>query len=209
MAEGVPNPWNVLPYLGVLPLLVFVVDASGRLWRRGDRRRAAVIGGSATAVILAAGVHSALVDAGVLRTPYLISWYYFALMAAMGYQLTADVVSAAKLSLQLEEVERRMDLASAAASLGMWSWDIVRDSIWATKRARAPFGVLESESFNLERFTSALHPDDRDAVRGAIERSMAPTATTRLSIARDFPMGRFAGSRREDRWNTTAEASRS
>ena len=172
VAEGVPNPWNAIPYLATLMLLVFVVDASARLWRRGDRRRAAVVGGSATAVILAAGVHSALVDSGWLRTPYLISWSYLALMAAMGYELTADVVAAAKLSLELEEGERLMDLASAAAGLGMWTWDIVRDSIWATKRARALFGVMESESLNLARFTSTLHPDDRDAVRSAIERSL-------------------------------------
>jgi len=31
---------------------------------------------------------------------------------------------------------------------------------------------MESESLNLARFTSTLHPDDRDAVRSAIERSL-------------------------------------
>ncbi len=189
VAEGVPNPWNVLPYLGVLLLLAYVVDASARLWRRGNRRRAAVMGGSATVVILAAGVHSALVDAGLLRSPYLISWSYLALMAAMGYELTADVVSAAKLTLQLEEGERRMDLASAAAGLGMWTWDIVRDSIWATKRARSLFSLSESESLNLERFTSALHPDDRDAVRDAIERSLNTDRDYEMEYRAQLPDG--------------------
>jgi len=43
--EGVPNPWNALGYLAVLMLLVFVGDAAVRLWRRGVRRRAMVVGG--------------------------------------------------------------------------------------------------------------------------------------------------------------------
>ena len=45
VAEGVPNPSNIFPYLAVLVLIVFVADASARLWRAGVRRRAAVMGG--------------------------------------------------------------------------------------------------------------------------------------------------------------------
>jgi hypothetical protein len=38
IVEGVPNPLNAILYLGVFLLLVFVVDASVRLWRRGRRQ---------------------------------------------------------------------------------------------------------------------------------------------------------------------------
>jgi cyanate permease len=51
-----------------------------------------------------------------------------------------DAQGDAHLAVQLRESERRMDLASAAADLGMWSWDIVHDSIWATSKTRALFG---------------------------------------------------------------------
>ncbi len=172
VAEGVPNPWNVLPYVAVLMLLVFVADASVRVWRRGERRRAAIVGGSIIFFYVAAGVHTALVDFGLVRSPYLISWAYLAVLGAMGYELTADTLAAARLSHQLVEGEQRMDLASAAAGLGMWTWDINRDAIWATKRARSMFGFAEAESLNLARFMSALHPDDRDTVRHAIDSSV-------------------------------------
>src|SRR5262249_29852179 len=43
---GMPNPWGMLSNLSLLLLLVFCVDATITVWRRGDRRRALVVGGS-------------------------------------------------------------------------------------------------------------------------------------------------------------------
>ena len=60
VAEGVPNPWNTFAYLAALVLIVFVVDASVRLWRRGGRRRAVVVGGGVTLFFLLGGVHTRL-----------------------------------------------------------------------------------------------------------------------------------------------------
>jgi len=103
VAEGVRNLWNVVFYLGVLILLVFVIDASVTLWQRGGKRRATVLGGSITFFILFAGIHSALVDAGVVRTPYLFSFAYLAILAAMGWELSDDILDAAQLSNDLRE----------------------------------------------------------------------------------------------------------
>jgi PAS domain S-box-containing protein len=172
VAEGVPNPWNALPYLAVVALIVFVADASVRLWRRGGRRRASVVGGAVVFFLVAAGGHSALVEADALQTPYLISWCYLAILLAMASELNADVLAAAQLSRRLKESESRMQLAGAAASLGMWTWDITGDSVWATDQARALLGFSASEPLSLERFLSASHREDRDtaehAIRGAI-----------------------------------------
>jgi PAS domain S-box-containing protein len=66
-----------------------------------------------------------------------------------------------------------MDLASAAASLGFWVWDIRRDSIWATRRARALFGLPEAEPITFPRFLSALHPEDRAPVQRAVAQALA------------------------------------
>jgi two-component system sensor kinase FixL len=136
VAEGVPNPWNVVNYSAVLLVLVFVADASVRLWRRGKPRRAAVVGGSVVFFLLAAGLHSALIEGGIVHTPYLISWSYLAILIAMGNELTADVFAAAELGRKLRESEERMGLAANAANLGMWVWDIARDEVWGTPRFR-------------------------------------------------------------------------
>ena len=176
VAEGVPNPWNVLPYLAVLTLIVFVTDASIRLWRRGGRRRALIVGGAVVFFLAAAGGHSALVETGIVQTPYLISWAYLAILLAMASELNADVLAAAQLSRSLEESESRMALASSAAGLGIWTWDLARDRLWATDRARALLGLSELEQPNLARIVSASHVEDRGRVARAIREAAAGQA---------------------------------
>ena len=66
VAQGVENPWIKVSELSSLFLLLFVVDASVALWRRGhrgERRRAVVVGGSMTFFILVAAGTSALIEA--------------------------------------------------------------------------------------------------------------------------------------------------
>ena len=173
VAEGVPNPWNVFPYFAVLTLIVFVADASIRLWHLGGGKRAVLVGGAIVVFLLAGGLQAALVDLDILKTPYMISWAYLAVLIAMSIELNVDVLAGARLASQLQESERRMDLASAAADLGMWTWDIGHDTFWATSRARAMFGFTESENINRARFLDRLHPDDREATDRALEDALA------------------------------------
>ena len=173
--EGVPNPWNAIAYLAGLALLVFVVDASVRLWRRGGRRRALIVGGCVALFTLTASVHSALVDLGYVRTPYLFSWAFLAILVAMASELNNDVLAATKVAAELKESERRMDLAGAAANIGMWAWDIGHDTIWTTRRARMLFGFSDSEALTLARFTNALHPDDRELRSQALRSALSST----------------------------------
>jgi two-component system sensor kinase FixL len=171
--EGIPNPWEAFAYLSALALAVFVVDASVGLWRRGGRRRALVIGGSVTFFTLAGSVHSALVEANLVSTPYLFSWAYFAILVAMASELNMDVLAAARIAVELRESERRMELASAVGNLGMWAWDIVHDTMWATRQARLLLGFSETEMLSQEKFTNALHPDDRELRRHALQSALA------------------------------------
>jgi len=108
VAEGVKDPWNAVFYVGVLLLVVFVADASVTLWRQGDRRRAGVLGGAITFFVLVGGAQAALVDTGILRTPYLLSFAYLAILTAMGMELSNDVLRAAQLAQDLRESEARM-----------------------------------------------------------------------------------------------------
>ena len=164
VANGVENPWNALFYLGVFVLLVFVADASITLWRRGAHRRAAVIGGAITFFVMVGGTQAALVDNGILRTPYLLSFAYLAILIAMGIELSHDVLNAAQLASNLRESEQRMALATDAANLGIWIRDLVKNEIWATDKWRELFGFEKSERIDLHSYLQKLHPEDRDTV---------------------------------------------
>ena len=65
-----------------------------------------------------------------------------------------------------------MELAANAAELGMWMWDIVRDEVWITDKGRALFGFAPSEKIDFNRFRNRLHPEDRESVLQALEKSL-------------------------------------
>jgi two-component system, LuxR family, sensor kinase FixL len=175
MPEGVVSPWTHLGELSSLLVLAFVVDASLTLWRRGtseDRRRAVVVGGSITLFILVAAGLSALVHAKVIDLPYLVSFPFLGVIAAMGYELSRDVLRAARLARELGEEERRLDLAAQAGGLGMWRWDVANDQVWMNEKGRSLFGFAPQDEPNAERFRSRIHSEDREAVRAVAAKAL-------------------------------------
>ncbi len=166
--ETVTSPLNALGPASLLLFLAFLIDAGISAWRRGKRRSALLICGSTAFCVTAAGVHVSLIHAGVIESPYLISFAYLAIVVAMGFELSSDILRSAHLARELLESEQRLDLAAEAADLGLWVWDVPRDDIWFNERGRALFGMEPHEAVDLDRFLRVLHPEDRDPVRGAV-----------------------------------------
>ena len=175
---GVPNPWNVLSLASLLLLFIFFMDATITVWRRGDRRRALVIGGSMIFGTIVA-CHVPLVIWGILDVPFFLGFAYAGIVLAMGYEISNDMLRTVQLAKQLEareadlrEAQERMELAASAAKIGMWMWDISRDEVWLTDKGRALFGFGASEKLNFDRVRNAIHHDDRELVLKAIENSL-------------------------------------
>ena len=115
---GVPSPWMLISQLGLLLLVIFVADASIAVWRRGDRRQALSVGGSIVLFVVAATVQLILTLWGILHTPITVGLFFMGIVAAMGYELSRDVLRAARLSDDLRESQERMALATHAVNLG-------------------------------------------------------------------------------------------
>ena len=79
---GVANPWGLLSSVSLLLVLVFFVDATITVWRRGDRRRAFVVGGSMIFGAILAW-HVPLVIWGVIDVPFFLCFAYSGIVAAM------------------------------------------------------------------------------------------------------------------------------
>ena len=93
-----------------------------------------------------------------------------------GMRLIADVFANA-LARQdtdraLQESEERMRLATAAAQIGLWIWDIPHDAIWASERAQILYGIHTEEPISFRRFIASLHPEDRDRVEDAVQNTL-------------------------------------
>ncbi len=178
IAEGVINPWYGLGILSSLVFVLFVVDASLAIWRRAgasDRRRAIVVGGGIALFVLAAHIHAGLIHAGIIDSPYMVSFAFMAVVVAMGYELSYDVLRAAELAHRLQrreaellESERRLSLATDAAKLAVWEWDVARDEVWSTESGRELFGFRPSDKLSLSRFLDVVHRDDCERIRNGL-----------------------------------------
>src|SRR5438270_443253 len=115
---GLPNPWGLISSFSLLLLLIFSVDATFTVWRRGDRRRALLVGGSMIFGAILAW-HVPLVIWGVIEVPFFLGFTYTAVVAAMGYELSDDVARAAHLARELQFGEERFRRVVEAAPSAM------------------------------------------------------------------------------------------
>ena len=165
---GVPNPFGILSQASLLLLLVFSVDAAITVWRRGDQRRALLVGGSMIFGAILAW-HVPLVIWGIIDVPFFLGFTYTAIVAAMGYELSNDMARAEGQRYELEISEKRFNLAADSANLGVWEWDLDKDEIWVSPTRRAQLGLPASGRITFEDLISRWHRDDRDKVREAVD----------------------------------------
>lgn len=131
VAVGETNPWVLLAHIGVILILIYVIDASLRAWRAGERRSSAVIGVGVVVFLLIGGVHSMLVDNAVLATPYMVSFAYLAIVLALSYELVDEAVRAPRLDREIEANERRWRTLLENVDLAVIAVDPDRRIIYA------------------------------------------------------------------------------
>jgi two-component system sensor kinase FixL len=197
VAEGVPNPWMLVGHLSLLMLLVFVVDAALTVWRRGDRQQALSVGGSIVFFIAAGSGQAILALWGIIHAPIISSVFFMAIVAAMGYELSREVLRAAQLSDELRESEERMSLAADAANLGMWLWDVTKDKIWMTDKGRALYGIEPNAPPDHPAMIARVHPEDRATRAAALKRALETRGEYALEYRVLLPDGtlRWIGAR--------------
>src|SRR5215470_2745360 len=138
---GVPNPWMLVAQFGLLLLVIFVVDATITVWRRGNRRQALVVGGSIVLLVILASAQAVAMTWGLLATPLTVSMFYLILVAAMAYELSYDLIRATQLNRQLQasqatlrESEQRFRIVADAAPVLIWMSGIDKLCTFFNKR---------------------------------------------------------------------------
>src|SRR5262245_13170243 len=163
---GVPNPWMLVAQFSLLLLVIFVVDATITVWRRGNRRQALVIGGSIVLLVILAGAQAVAMTWGILATPLTVSLFYLILVAAMAYELSYDLIHAAQVNRQLQasqatlrESEQRFRIVADAAPVLIWMSGVDKLCTFFNKRWLEFTGrSLEQELGN--GWAEGVHHDD-------------------------------------------------
>jgi len=163
---GVPNPWMLVAQLSLLLLVIFVTDATIAAWRRGERRKALIVGGSIVLFTVAGTVQGITITWGIISMPLTASLFFQGLVAAMAWELSYDVLHAATLARRLEiseaglrESEERFRIVADAAPVLIWMSGVDKlctffNKPWLEFTGRS----LEQEIGN--GWAEGVHPDD-------------------------------------------------
>jgi len=117
LVEGVPNPTVLFSQISLLVLSAYLVDTTLRAYNRGAGNRALRIGLGSVFFVLSLSAQMILVLWGFLEMPIAASLFFTAILGVMSFELSSDVLRAAKLTgtLQIRERElrRERDLSDA------------------------------------------------------------------------------------------------
>jgi PAS domain S-box-containing protein len=83
----------------------------------------------------------------------------------------------------LRESQRRLEIATEAAALGIYDYDVRSDELKLDGRARKLWGIGRGERITYEIFLEAVHPNDRLAVRAAIEAALVMDGEEKFSVS--------------------------
>lgn len=191
VAEGVPSPWMLVGQFSFILWIIFVTDAAVSVWRRGDRRRAVMLGGSIVFFALVGSVYAVLTLWKIVEAPVMASLFYMGVILAMAYDLSYDQARAIKIGEDLQESEHRLELAAEAAQLGVWIRDLKTNKIWATEKWRSLFGFSNSEPLDFSRMMQQLHPNDCDDFSHAINKAIEEASSYELEYRVVLPGGQI------------------
>jgi PAS domain S-box-containing protein len=111
--------------------------------------------------------------------PVTVSLFYQAIVAAMAYELSYDILHAAALARRLRaseaglsEFEQRVTLAADAAQLGVWEFDTYTERLWLSDKVRQLFQFPPDGEISHAEFEQRVHPDDRAARNQVMQRAI-------------------------------------
>jgi two-component system, LuxR family, sensor kinase FixL len=138
IAEAIPNPWMLLAHASVLLLLVFLVDASISVWRRGERRTALIVGGSMVVFLSYILAQVVLVLWGVIAAPLRVSVGYLIMLIAMVWELSRDIAEG-------KRADERFHLTIEASPSAIVVVDRRGQIVLANRKTEELFGYAQHE----------------------------------------------------------------
>ena len=152
------TPMKYLADTTVVLILIYLMQSSRVAWRQGMRQRAIVVGGGSMLFIVIAGIHTPLVDVGLVRTPYMISFAFMPILAALTYQFVSE---AERDRTDLQRIRREMERLTRIGMLGEVAAGIAHE-------LNQPLTAILSNAQAARRFLALENPD-LDEVRDIVD----------------------------------------
>lgn len=85
-----------------------------------------------------------------------------------------DITVQSDAEARLLESQHRLELATQAAQLGVWDWDLVQNTFVYSARARDICGFPQTGDITYEHVAAATHPEDYPRTSGMAQRAFDP-----------------------------------
>jgi len=194
IAVGPRNPWMLVGQASLLLLVVFALDATLTVWRRGDRRLPLGLICTIAFFVSLQTVESILIFWGVVPWPPTPSLFFWGIIVAMGLELAWEVIRASNLAADLQKSELRLRTILDQAPIAI---NISRDglSLYANEKFKQLFGLKNSGQWLgqsiLEYFAPASRPEARERIRRRTLGLPVPSEYESVGVRTDgsqFPM---------------------
>jgi|GEM_PF-2789663 len=83
-------------------------------------------------------------------------------------EVIVDLTARRKAEHALRVSEDRLRLATEAAEVGIWDWDIVSGELYWSEKCKIMFGFSPQHRVSYEDFISSVAPEDRERVKSAV-----------------------------------------
>jgi PAS domain S-box-containing protein len=168
VAEGVRNPLMLVGQVSVILFVIFIMDATITVWRRGDRRQALTLGGSIFLFMLFAAFQTVTIFWFNINLPVIISFFFMAIVLMMGWEMSWEPLRAAQLASELHESEARYRSIFDEAIEGMFRISR-RGNILLANRALAHMLGYDSPEDLIGNVGNAMNellvvPDERSRI---------------------------------------------
>ena len=87
-------------------------------------------------------------------------------------EVFANAIARARSDRALRESEARLQLTADSAGAGLWVMAVETGRVWATAKLRELFHFAPEEELNYDTILEAIHPEDREAVRRAVQQAL-------------------------------------
>ena len=84
-----------------------------------------------------------------------------------------DITERKEFLSKIESTSQRLSLATEAAQIGVWDWDVEKGTLLWSLEMYSLYGLDKDVETSYDVWTSALHPEDREKVEQAIEKALA------------------------------------
>lgn len=92
-----------------------------------------------------------------------------------------DITEHKEMSRAREQAERRLELATRAAEIGIWEWNVATGEFYYSPRARDIYGFGSDEVVTFERLRELTHPEDYKTIEPGLAAALDPVERSRRS----------------------------